>query len=117
MTAVHPIVPVSDLARGLEHYRQLGFEVRAYDDGDDYGFVVRDRVELHLTYQPTSYFHAGAIACIYIHVDDADAVYAAWSAPGVKGETLAPADRPWRRHEGVHTDPDGNVIRFGSPIS
>ncbi len=116
MTGIHPIVPVSDLRRGLEHYRQLGFRARAYADGDDYGFLERDDVQVHLTYQPSSYYHAGAIACLYLDVDDADAVYAAWTAPGIGGETLPPADMPWRMHEGVHTDPDGNVIRFGSPI-
>jgi len=27
-----------------------------------------------------------------------------------------PEDTEWGQHEGAHVDPDGNVIRFGSPI-
>jgi len=25
-------------------------------------------------------------------------------------------DTPWGQHEGVMIDPDGNIIRFGSPL-
>jgi uncharacterized glyoxalase superfamily protein PhnB len=116
LVSVAPIFPVSDLRAALDHYTRLGFRVRAYAEGDDYGFAERDDVAIHLTYQPESYYHSGAIAVAYLFVDDADALYAEWSAPGVGGETRPPADMPWRMHEGTHTDPDGNIIRFGSPV-
>jgi predicted enzyme related to lactoylglutathione lyase len=116
MTGVRPIFPVRDLKRALDHYRQLGFRVQPYADGDEYGFAERDEAGFHLTFQPTSYYPDGAIAVAYLDVEDADALFAAWTKPGVGGQTKPPADMPWGMHEGVHTDPDGNVIRFGSPI-
>ncbi len=116
LAGIQPIFPVRDLRAALEHYQRLGFRVEAYADGDDYGFADRDHVGIHLTFQPTSYYHEGAIAVAYLQVDDADALYAEWSQPGIGGETMPPADLPWRMHEGTHTDPDGNVIRYGSPV-
>jgi uncharacterized glyoxalase superfamily protein PhnB len=116
LTAITPIFPVSDLRAALGHYASLGFQVRAWAAGDDYGFAERDGIGIHLTYQPESYYHSGAIAVAYLYVADADALFAEWSRPGIGGQTQPAADMPWRMHEGTHTDPDGNVIRFGSPI-
>jgi hypothetical protein len=113
---VSPIFPVSDLRVALAHYESLGFRTRAYAEGDDYAFAERGRASLHLTYRPTSLYPDDGIAVAYMEVDDADAVYAEWTQPGVEGSTTAPEDMPWKMHEGVHRDPDGNVIRFGTPI-
>jgi uncharacterized glyoxalase superfamily protein PhnB len=38
----------------------------------------------------------------------------AWLAAGA--EVRLPEDTEWGQHEGVLADPDGNVIRFGSPM-
>jgi uncharacterized glyoxalase superfamily protein PhnB len=46
-------------------------------------------------------------------VTDADAVAAEWRAVGA--EIHGPQDTEWGQHEGALVDPDGNVIRFGSP--
>jgi Glyoxalase/Bleomycin resistance protein/Dioxygenase superfamily len=113
---VSPIFPVSDVGAALAHYASLGFRTAAYADGDGYGFAERGQVSLHLTFRPTSYYPDDGIAVAYMEVDDADAVFAEWTQPGVKGTTTAPEDMPWRMHEGVHRDPDGNVIRFGAPV-
>ena len=43
-TRIAPILPVTDLAVALEHYRRLGFSVRAYPKGG-YGFATLDQVE------------------------------------------------------------------------
>jgi uncharacterized glyoxalase superfamily protein PhnB len=45
---------------------------------------------------------------------DADELAAAWRSAGV--EVHAPEDTEWGQHEGAVVDPDGNVIRFGSPM-
>lgn len=45
---------------------------------------------------------------------DADRLAAAWRAAGV--EVHSPQDTEWGQHEGTIVDPDGNVIRFGSPV-
>jgi catechol 2,3-dioxygenase-like lactoylglutathione lyase family enzyme len=113
---IAPILPVSNVEAALRHYGSLGFRTRPYDQGSDYGFVERGRVALHLTYRPTSYYAADGIAVAYLFVEDADQLYARWTGPGIGGRTEAPADMPWQMREGVHVDPDGNVIRFGSPL-
>jgi hypothetical protein len=37
-----------------------------------------------------------------------------WRNAGM--EVKAPFDTDYGKHEGSHIDPDGNIIRFGSPI-
>jgi uncharacterized glyoxalase superfamily protein PhnB len=48
-------------------------------------------------------------------VDDADALAARWKESGVA--VHGPVDTKWGQREGVVIDPDGNVVRFGSPLS
>jgi uncharacterized glyoxalase superfamily protein PhnB len=50
----------------------------------------------------------------YLFVDDADDLAAEWRSAGV--EVHPPEDTAWGQHEGAMVDPDGNVIRFGSPL-
>jgi DNA-binding MarR family transcriptional regulator len=106
-----PIFPVSDLAAALAHYAALGFRI---DDGggDAYGFAARDGVELHLH---ASHYHAPK-GSAYLYVRDADALYEEWSQPGIGGRTDPAGPTGYGLREGSHTDPDGNLIRFGSPI-
>jgi DNA-binding MarR family transcriptional regulator/uncharacterized glyoxalase superfamily protein PhnB len=109
-----PIFPVRDLRAALAHYATLGFKTFAYEDGDDYGFANRDGVGLHLA------AHSGHDvehpASAYLYVRDAAALYEEWSRPGIAGHTHPAEPTPYGLREGSHTDPDGNVIRFGSPI-
>jgi hypothetical protein len=49
-------------------------------------------------------------------VRDADALHAEWSRPGIGGHTHPVGPTPYGLREGSHTDPNGNLIRFGSPI-
>jgi uncharacterized glyoxalase superfamily protein PhnB len=116
-TDIAPILPVADVRAALDHYRALGFRVAPYEAGDEYGFAERGRVHLHLTYRPSSYYPDNGIAVAYLTVEDADALFAAWSRPSIAGATEPPADMPWGMREGVHTDPDGNIIRYGSSTS
>jgi DNA-binding MarR family transcriptional regulator len=111
-----PIFPVRDLAAALEHYASLGFRAFAYDGDADYGFANRDGLSLHLAGHHGHDFsdHGGASA--YLYVRDADALYAEWSQPGVGGQTRPPEPTPYKLREGSHADPDGNLIRFGSPM-
>jgi catechol 2,3-dioxygenase-like lactoylglutathione lyase family enzyme len=104
-----PTFPVRDVDAALAFYATLGFEVRRYA-ADEYGFATRDAVEIHLG-------RGGEIdgrATAYLFVSDADAVAAEWRAAGA--EVHGPQDTAWGRHEGAMVDPDGNVIRFGSPM-
>jgi DNA-binding MarR family transcriptional regulator/uncharacterized glyoxalase superfamily protein PhnB len=111
-----PIFPVSDLAAALAHYSALGFESEPYEDGDDYGFATREGAQLHLAAHPAhdghdTHDHA---ASAYLYVRDADELYAEWSRAAAGGTTRPVHDTPYQLREGSHTDPDGNLIRFGS---
>ncbi len=108
-----PIFPVRDLAAALDHYTSLGFETLAYAGGADYGFANRDGTGLHLAAHPDHGHQHSAET--YLYVRDADALYAEWSRPGIGGETRPVGLMEYRLREGSHTDPDGNLIRFGSP--
>jgi predicted enzyme related to lactoylglutathione lyase len=105
-----PIFPVRDLGRALAYYRQLGFSTREYEGGG-YGFAVLDGVELHLGLVAEEATPASA----YLFVDDADALARTWASAGA--DISAPQDTDWGQHEGAVIDPDGNVIRFGSPVA
>lgn len=107
--AAEPIFAVSDMARAVAHYERLGFEISYYDDG--YAFAQRKGVNLHLDLTDTPPPGGGLL---YLHVEDADELAAEWRAAGA--EVTEPQDVPWGKHEGTHTDPDGNTIRFGSPV-
>jgi catechol 2,3-dioxygenase-like lactoylglutathione lyase family enzyme len=107
---VAPIFAVSDLEAALAHYRRLGFMTSTYEGGG-YGFAVRDGAEIHLGVVDEAARRRGSA---YLFVPDADALAAEWSASGV--ELHPPVDTEWGRREGAVVDPDGNVIRFGSPL-
>jgi catechol 2,3-dioxygenase-like lactoylglutathione lyase family enzyme len=108
---IAPIFAVHDLEAAMDHYRRLGFEVRAYRGGG-YGFATRDGVEIHLGVVPGDDRRTGSA---YLFVDDSDELAAEWRSAGV--EVHSPEDTEWGQHEGAVVDPDGNVIRFGSPMS
>src|SRR5580700_1078903 len=107
-----PIFPVRDLSAALAHYAALGFGTQAYDGGDEYGFANRDGTGLHLA---VSAEHEGPGAT-YLYVRDADALYEEWTRPGIGGHTHPVEPTPYKLREGSHVDPDGNLIRFGSPM-
>jgi len=110
MERIAPIFAVHDLDVAMEHYQRLGFTVRAYAGGG-YGFASRGGVEIHLGVVPGDDRRASSA---YLFVNDADELAAAWRSAGA--EVHSPQDTEWGQHEGAVVDPDGNVIRFGSPI-
>ena len=105
-----PIFVVSDMPQAAAHYKRLGFEISYHDAG--YAFAQRGRLNLHLARADEIESPGGG--SIYLHVDDADELAAEWRAAGV--EVVEPQDFEWGKHEGSHRDPDGNLIRFGSPL-
>jgi DNA-binding MarR family transcriptional regulator/catechol 2,3-dioxygenase-like lactoylglutathione lyase family enzyme len=109
-----PIFGVRDLRAALAHYATLGFRTLAYEDGADYGFANRDGTSLHLAAHGEHDPERPGSA--YLDVRDAAALYGEWSRPGIAGHTHPAEPTPWGMLEGSHTDPDGNLIRFGSPI-
>jgi DNA-binding MarR family transcriptional regulator len=111
-----PIFPVIDLAAALAHYTALGFNTFPYADSDEYGFANREGSGIHLAVEP-DHDPARRAGAAYLYVRDADALYEEWSRPGIDGSTQPVAPTPYKLREGSHTDPDGNLIRFGSPTT
>jgi catechol 2,3-dioxygenase-like lactoylglutathione lyase family enzyme len=111
-TRVAPIFPVSDLSAALAYYRGLGFGARQWHGGG-YGFITLDGAEIHLGVEP--YPGPDRRSTAYLFVEDADALARTWLAAG--GDVRLPQDTEWGQHEGALVDPDGNVIRFGSPMN
>jgi hypothetical protein len=99
------------MERTRAHYEALGFAVRVHEGG--YATASRDGFNLHFRHTPESEGAAGPGA-LYIGVDDADGLHAEWTAAGV-GETGDLFDPGFGVWEAAHTDPDGNLLRFGSP--
>ncbi len=103
-----PIFLVADVSRARRHYEKLGFTTDEHDQ--TYAFAHRDHLVLHLAQadgRPT-------VASVYLHVTDATRLAGEWRRAGV--EVDGPQDYDYGKREGSHVDPDGNVIRFGSPI-
>jgi catechol 2,3-dioxygenase-like lactoylglutathione lyase family enzyme len=105
-----PIFRVANLPRAIDHYERLGFKTSKHDDG--YAFAHRNDLTIHLaeSNEPAAAGPSG----LYIHVNDADELAAAWRKAGLVVE--GPDDTDYGKREGVHVDPDGNRIRFGSPL-
>ncbi len=111
VVSVEPIFVVSDVARAVAHYEQLGFSASHHDSG--YAFAHRNELTIHLA-GPGAFPERVGRGTIYMHVDDADALAEEWRGAGI--DFVAPQDFEWGKREGSHEDPDGNLIRFGSPL-
>jgi len=111
---IAPVFITTDLSRALTHYERLGFAVEAYNDGDFYGFACRDGLEIHVAKVPSADPSTNA-CCAYMWVDDAYELHREWAAAVVEGRLDVPAKTDYGLDEGAHVDPDGNLIRFGSP--
>jgi hypothetical protein len=111
VTGFEPIFKVANVARSVAWFEGAGFEVSFHDDS--YAFAHRDRdLTIHLA-QAVGVEVAGHCA-LYIHCKEADRVADEWRQAGV--EVNGPQDEEYGKREGFVSDPDGNVIRFGSPI-
>lgn len=111
VVSVEPIFVVSDIARAVAHYEQLGFSTSSHDEG--YAFAHREDLTIHLAGAGVDPGRVGR-GSIYLHVDDADELAEEWRSAGV--HFVEPQDFEYGKREGSHEDPDGNLIRFGSPL-
>jgi catechol 2,3-dioxygenase-like lactoylglutathione lyase family enzyme len=119
---VAPVLPVRDVARALARYRTLGFETRAYvqpgfssEESPAYGYLHWGPVEIHLSGYDALDPKTTTSVC-YLFVNDADAIYTEWAAAGVEGRLQAPFDTLYGKREFGYVDPDGNLLRVGSPL-
>ena len=111
VTGFEPIFNVSDMSRSVAWFEKAGFQLSHHDG--TYAFVHRNRdLTIHLV-QDAEGKLAGQSA-LYIHCQDADRVAEELRQAGL--EVDGPRNEDYGKREGSVTDPDGNVIRFGSPI-
>jgi uncharacterized glyoxalase superfamily protein PhnB len=119
MTVRHvvPIVKVSDIKSALDFYcTGLGFakdfEYSVSASGPHHAGLSLDGNHLHISTFPGD---GVAGTATYCYVDDIDAMHAAFQARGVKAE-MEPTNQDWGMREVYIRDPDGNKLRFGSPV-
>jgi hypothetical protein len=111
ITGFEPIFSVADVSRSVAWFERAGFQVSFHDDA--YAFAHRDRdLTIHLAKAVRD--EPPGRGAVYIHCHDADRVAEEWGLAGI--EVDGPWDEEYGKREGSVTDPDGNVIRFGSHI-
>lgn len=106
-----PEFPLSDVARGVDYYRNtLGFSVN-YEQSD---LAVMDRDDVRLLLVAKTERHKG-IGSAYAYVHNADALHEELRKRGanVQGE---PVSQPWGLREFRVLDLEGNQITFGQPF-
>lgn len=114
-----PIVKVSDIEKSTGFYCSvLGFrkvwEYAASEDGPWYVSLSWEGNELHLS----SFSGDGQSGvAVYFHVDDVDKLYASFLQAGLDSVELTPTNQSWNQRELYVRDPDGNCLRFGTPIT
>lgn len=110
VVSLEPTFRVADVDRAVNHYQRLGFDAEYHDAS--YAFALRDGVTIHLAHIDTP--DQATTATIFLHVSDVDQLASDWREAGV--EVDGPGNQDYGLREGLHVDPDGNRIRFGSPI-
>jgi len=125
VTRAVPIVKVSNIPVALEFYcSTLGFVIdfryEASADGPWYAGVSRDGCQI-----PLSTFAGDGVlgTATYFYVDDVDALHRAFRQAGLKLPANpespvddGPVNQTWGMREFYVRDPDGNTLRFGSPV-
>ncbi len=111
ITGFEPIFKVADVTRSVAWFERAGFEVSFHDE--TYVFAHRDRdLTVHLAKAVGG--ESPGHGALYIHCQDADRVADEWRQVGI--DVDGPRDEDYGKREGSVSDPDGNVVRFGSPI-
>jgi len=108
LRAMHPMLPHSDVAAGIAHYRDvLGFTINYAQD--DLAVMDRDSVRILLVARGEKFSGIGACSAYVRH---ADALYAELAGRGanVQGE---PVSHPWGLRDFRVLDLEGNELTFG----
>ena len=108
VVSVEPIFVVSDVARAVAHYEQLGFSASHHDEG--YAFAHRNELTIHLA-GPGLFPERVGRGTIYMHVDDADALAEEWRGAGI--DFVAPQDFEWGKLRARMKIPTGTSFASG----
>jgi uncharacterized glyoxalase superfamily protein PhnB len=118
---VAPQFFTTDVRGTVAYYRdKLGFEcLGTWQDPPVYAIVARDGHAIHFRCaappiaNPDKY--ADELLDAYLHVRDADALYAEYAAKGVLF-TRELGNMPWQSREFVVKDCDGRLLAFGANL-
>jgi len=113
MSCPHPILTVADLAATTRYYKdKLGFKLDwEYGEPPDFASFSRGDAALFMCQQ----CQAPPGAWTMLFTRDVDRLHDELRKRGAIIK-MAPADKPWGLREMQVSDPDGNVLRFGSAI-
>jgi uncharacterized glyoxalase superfamily protein PhnB len=111
----------TDIPATLAYYKDtLGFEcLGTWHSPPVYAIVARDKHAIHFrlaeppTLNPNKY--ADELLDAYIHIENADALYADYAARGVEF-TRELGNTPWNSREFVVKDCDGRLLAFGANL-
>ena len=118
---IAPVFFTMDIPRTLAYYQdKLGFEcLGKWQDPPVYAIVARDGHAIHFRCapppQPNPDKYHDELLDAYLHVEDADSVYAEYATRDVE-ITRELADMPWHSREFVIKDCDGRLLAFGSSL-
>jgi catechol 2,3-dioxygenase-like lactoylglutathione lyase family enzyme len=120
VSTVAPILPSRDLRATSAFYERLGYEEQGLWP-EEYLIVARESVGLHFFHSPDLDPWRSAAGC-YLYVEDADALHSEYARLGLPGEGIPrlhgdPEDTGYGLREFAVVDPDGNLMRIGSPLS
>jgi predicted enzyme related to lactoylglutathione lyase len=108
---IMPAMPLSDVAAGVAHYRDvLGFTINYSQH--DLGVMDRDSVRILLVARKT---RSSGIGSCYVYVRDADALHSELTAKGARVQGT-PVSHPWGLRDFCCLDLEGNEITFGQPF-
>jgi catechol 2,3-dioxygenase-like lactoylglutathione lyase family enzyme len=116
-----PILPSRDLHATLAFYERLGFvSVGAPIETYRYLIVERGGLELHFWESRDVDPLTTDFSC-YLHVEDARALHEAWSSSvdpdaATGSRVVPPTETDYGLLEFAVIDPDGNLLRVGSPL-
>lgn len=120
--SVSPILASADLDATADFYATFGFEVEGRFP-QEYLLLRRGSIGLHFFFAGPSWDPSTNNSGAYLYVDDVDRWVDAAVAHGVPDARTGfprfhpPSDTPYRLREMALLDPDGNLLRLGSPTS
>lgn len=111
----------TNIPRTLAYYQEkLGFQcMSTWQDPPVYAIVARDEQAIHFRCAeppaPNPDKYADELLDAYLFIENADALYAEYSACGVEF-TRELGNTPWNAREFVVKDCDGRLLAFGASL-
>ena len=112
LTRIAPEIPVVDLKKAIDYYRQkLGFELAALSPSEDYAVIERDGIAIHLFEQAGN---TGGPSGVHIFTHQLDELHAELQG---RGATICQdiTRQPWGNRDFRVQDTAGNILKFTEP--